>query len=106
MVISSTPMMTHQSANGSGDDEGIGGTLPFSHRRASLGSAADGPTRTTTSPAAARRVAAAYARWGKGNHRAALNVGDCFAYEVAKHHACPLLYVGRDFARTDVRSAI
>lgn len=57
-------------------------------------------------PAAARRVAAAYARWGKGNHRAALNFGDCFAYEIAKQRACPLLYVGNDFARTDVRSAL
>jgi ribonuclease VapC len=57
-------------------------------------------------PASARRVAAAYARWGKGNHRAALNFGDCFAYEVAKQHDCPLLYVGNDFARTDIRSAL
>ncbi len=57
-------------------------------------------------PAAARRVAAAYARWGKGNHRAALNLGDCFAYEIAKQRDCPLLYVGKDFARTDIRSAL
>jgi ribonuclease VapC len=60
----------------------------------------------SVTPASARRVAAAYARWGKGNHRAALNFGDCFAYEVAKQHDCPLLYVGRDFTRTDVRSAL
>lgn len=57
-------------------------------------------------PASARRVAAAYAQWGKGIHRAALNFGDCFAYEVAKQHDCPLLYIGDDFARTDVRSAL
>ena len=57
-------------------------------------------------PASARRVAAAYARWGKGIHRAALNFGDCFAYEVAAQHDCPLLYVGSDFARTDIRSAL
>lgn len=57
-------------------------------------------------PASARRVAAAYARWGKGNHRAALNFGDCFAYEIAKQHDCPLLYVGNDFARTDIRSTL
>ena len=56
--------------------------------------------------ASARRVAAAYARWGKGIHRAALNFGDCFAYEVAKQHDCPLLYVGNEFARTDIRSAL
>src|SRR5690606_5823871 len=34
--------------------------------------------------ASARRVAQAYERWGKGTHPAALNFGDCFAYEVAK----------------------
>ncbi|MGD9658338.1 MAG: type II toxin-antitoxin system VapC family toxin [Methylocystis sp.] len=53
-------------------------------------------------PAAARRVADAYARWGKGAHPAGLNFGDCFAYEAAKEHSCPLLYVGDDFSRTDV----
>lgn len=53
-------------------------------------------------PAAARRVARAYASWGKGVHPAALNFGDCFAYEVAKAQGCRLLYVGEDFRRTDV----
>ncbi|PBB19825.1 type II toxin-antitoxin system VapC family toxin [Mesorhizobium sp. WSM4313] len=55
---------------------------------------------------AARRVAEAYARWGKGIHPAALNFGDCFAYEVAKDRACRLLYVGEDFSKTDVEGAI
>lgn len=54
----------------------------------------------------AKRVADAYARWGRGHHRAALNFGDCFAYEVAMAHRCPLLYVGRDFAKTDVASVL
>ena len=57
------------------------------------------------SPASARRVAEAYARWGRGVHPAGLNFGDCFAYEVAKSQGCPLLHVGADFARTDVASA-
>jgi ribonuclease VapC len=56
--------------------------------------------------ASARRIATAYGRWGKGVHPAALNYGDCFAYEVAIEHDCPLLYVGNDFAHTDVRSAL
>lgn len=56
--------------------------------------------------ASARRIAAAHGRWGKGLHGAGLNFGDCFAYEVAKEHDCPLLYVGDDFARTDVRRAV
>ena len=55
----------------------------------------------------ARSVAQAYAKWGKGlARRGALNFGDCFAYDVARQHACPLLYVGRDFAKTDIRSAL
>lgn len=55
-------------------------------------------------PAVARRVADAYNRWGKGVDPAALNFGDCFAYAVAKENDCALLYVGDDFARTDIRS--
>ncbi|MCY4222418.1 MAG: type II toxin-antitoxin system VapC family toxin [Thiotrichales bacterium] len=56
--------------------------------------------------AAARRVADCYAQWGKGVNPAGLNFGDCFAYEVARSHGCPLLFVGEDFARTDVVSAL
>jgi ribonuclease VapC len=50
----------------------------------------------------ARRVAAIYARWGKGLHPAGLNFCDCFAYDAARVSHCPLLFVGEDFARTDV----
>ena len=60
----------------------------------------------TVTAASARRIAGAYARWGKGVHPASLNYGDCFAYEVAIEHDCPLLYVGEDFVQTDVRSAL
>ncbi len=56
--------------------------------------------------AVARRVAGAYAQWGKGVDPAGLNFGDCFAYEVAKTSDCPLLYVGRDFAKTDITSVL
>jgi ribonuclease VapC len=52
--------------------------------------------------ASVRSIAEAYERWGKGVHPAALNFGDCFAYQVAKAHGCRLLFVGEDFARTDV----
>jgi ribonuclease VapC len=57
-------------------------------------------------PAAARRIASAYERWGKGVHAAGLNFGDCFAYELAKEHDCPLLFVGGDFARTDIKGVL
>jgi len=60
----------------------------------------------TVTPASARRIAHAYARWGKGANAAALNFGDCFAYEVAKEHACRLLYVGDDFAKTDIEGVL
>ena len=53
-------------------------------------------------PVSARRIAHAYETWGKGVHPAALNFGDCFAYEVAKEHGCRLLYIGQDFAQTDI----
>ena len=60
----------------------------------------------SVTPASARRIAEAYATWGKGIHAAALNFGDCFAYEVAKENGCPLLYIGEDFSRTDVEGAL
>ena len=64
-----------------------------------------GFTVVPVSAALARRVALAYARWGRGVHPAGLNFGDCFAYALAEEHACPLLYVGEDFVRTDVVAA-
>ena len=57
-------------------------------------------------PAVARRVADAYAQWGRGLHPAGLNFGDCFTYETAKSASCPLLFVGDDFSRTDLLAAI
>lgn len=56
--------------------------------------------------ARARRAADAHARWGRGRHRAALNFGDCFAYELANERKAPLLFVGADFSATDVQPAI
>lgn len=47
----------------------------------------------------------AYRRFGKGRHSAGLNYGDCFAYALARALDEPLLYVGEDFSRTDVKSA-
>ena len=42
----------------------------------------------------------------QGRHPAGLNIGDCFAYALAKVSAAPLLYKGDDFRQTDVLSAI
>lgn len=56
--------------------------------------------------AAALRMGSIYRRWGKGYHPAGLNLGDCFAYQLASERNLPLLFVGQDFARTDVRSAL
>ena len=47
----------------------------------------------------------AWRRYGKGNHPAALNFGDCFAYALASTENEPLLFKGGDFAQTDVPSA-
>lgn len=53
----------------------------------------------------ARLAAAAFARFGKGRHPASLNLGDCFAYSLAKERNEPLLFMGNDFSRTDVAAA-
>lgn len=47
----------------------------------------------------------AFVRFGKGRHRAALNLGDCMTYATALIEESPLLYVGEDFARTDLAAA-
>lgn len=54
----------------------------------------------------ARRACAAWQAWGKGNHPAGLNFGDCFAYALAQERGEPLLFKGDDFARTDITPAI
>lgn len=48
----------------------------------------------------------AYQKFGKGNHKAKLNLGDCFAYALAKARSEPLLFKGDDFRMTDVEAAI
>jgi len=57
-------------------------------------------------PASALRIGKAYEQWGKGIHPAGLNFGDCFAYMLAKEHFCPLLYIGDDFSKTDIKSVL
>ena len=47
----------------------------------------------------------AWRRFGKGNHPAGLNFGDCFAYALAEATQEPLLFKGRDFALTDIEAA-
>ena len=51
---------------------------------------------------AARR---AWRRFGKGNHPAALNFGDCFAYALAETTGEALLFKGEDFSLTDIEAA-
>lgn len=48
----------------------------------------------------------AFIRFGKGRHPARLNLGDCVSYALAQARGLPLLYKGKDFARTDVMSAL
>ena len=47
----------------------------------------------------------AWRRFGKGNHPAGLNFGDCFAYALSAISQEPLLFKGRDFSLTDVEPA-
>ncbi len=48
----------------------------------------------------------AFVKYGKGNHKAKLNFGDCFAYALAKASGEPLLFKGNDFSLTDIQSAV
>jgi len=47
----------------------------------------------------------AYFRFGRGYHRAGLNLADCLAYALARSRGEPLLFKGDDFSRTDIAPA-
>lgn len=49
-----------------------------------------------------REAAGAFRRFGKGRHPAALNLGDCLTYAVARLAERPLLCLGDDFTQTDL----
>ena len=67
-------------------------------------------TRIEIVPIAAaesRTALVAFERFGKGRgHPAQLNMGDCFAYACARTRDVPLLFIGNDFAQTDIRPAM
>jgi ribonuclease VapC len=47
----------------------------------------------------------AYRDYGRGSgHAANLNLGDCFAYALAREKRQPLLYKGDAFRHTDLRT--
>jgi ribonuclease VapC len=54
----------------------------------------------------AKTALTAFARCGKGrSHPAQLNLGDCFAYAVARNDRTSLRFKGDDFAMTDIDPA-
>ena len=50
----------------------------------------------------ARQAARAFERFGRGKHKAELNLGDCFAYACARERNLALLFKGNDFIHTDI----
>jgi ribonuclease VapC len=54
----------------------------------------------------ARIAREAFLRFGKGRHKAGLNLGDCASYAVAKAKQAALLYKGQDFPHTDLVAAV
>ena len=52
-----------------------------------------------------REAVHAYRRYGRRRHDARLNFGDCLSYAVASLADEPLLFVGKDFTRTDIGTA-
>ncbi|MBN9077696.1 MAG: VapC toxin family PIN domain ribonuclease [Rhizobiales bacterium 65-79] len=56
-------------------------------------------------PEVAALALEAFERFGKGQHPARLNMGDCFAYACARHLGEPLLFKGGDFPLTDIEPA-
>jgi ribonuclease VapC len=50
----------------------------------------------------AQEAARAFGRFGRGKHKASLNMSDCFSYACAKQRDVPLLFNGNDFIHTDI----
>jgi ribonuclease VapC len=59
----------------------------------------------SVTPRQAEIAREAYRDFGKGRHRAGLNLGDCFAYALAKEKGEALLFKGDDFFHTDIEPA-
>ena len=77
-----------------------------SRRFDDLVSAADLVIESVTE-AQARIAREAYRDYGKGSgHPAQLNLGDCFAYALARATGEPLLFIGRDFGHTDIEPVL
>lgn len=83
--------------------EGRGGAAAGHELDVFLERAGIEPAPITTEQVQVARIA--WRRFGKGNHPARLNLGDCFAYALAKSAGEPLLYKGDDFSRTDIEAA-
>jgi len=54
----------------------------------------------------ATRARQAHNDFGRGQHPARLNYGDCLAYATASVMGEPLLFKGRDFSQTDIEPAL
>jgi ribonuclease VapC len=46
----------------------------------------------------------AFSKFGTGRHKANLNFGDCFSSALAKITGAPLLFKGKDFNLTDIKT--
>ncbi len=62
-------------------------------------------TEVPFGPAHWREAVAAFGKFGRGRHPARLNFGDCMSYAVSRLAGEPLLFVGKDFAATDIEAA-
>jgi ribonuclease VapC len=60
----------------------------------------------SVTPQQAEIAVDAFRRFGRGRHRARLNIGDCFAYALAAVSEHTLLFKGDDFTHTDIRPAL
>ena len=83
--------------------EGRGGAAAGHELDVVLARAGIEPVPVTVEQLEAARQA--WRRFGRGNHPAALNFGDCFAYALARVMDEPLLFKGDDFSQTDIAPA-
>lgn len=101
--IHTSPLAVYEAVLGLARSRGM--TIPDAEAAIEGFIAQVGAQATPITPEIGRMAVETFARYGRGNHPAGLNMGDCFAYACARILGLPLLFKGRDFSQTDIVAA-
>jgi ribonuclease VapC len=102
--LSTSAIAIYEAAMAISRTQSISATM--SHREVLLMVKRGGIRIVTLTEVTAYQALRAHEKYGKGNHPARLNMGDCFAYAAALAENASILFVGDDFTQTDLSNAL